>query len=98
MMALHHNSFRMMINKNSAGLILGSFLGGFHLIWAILVATGVAQPLLDWVLSLHFLNNPYRVGAFDVGTAAMLVIFTFAVGYVAGFCLAFLWEKMHGKK
>lgn len=88
----------MMINKNSAGLILGSFLGGFHFLWALLVAVGGAQALLDWVFSLHFLNDPYRVAEFNVGTAAMLVIFTFVVGYVAGFCLAFLWEKIHGKK
>jgi len=35
------------LNKNKAGLILASFLGLWHLTWSLLVATGVAQTLLD---------------------------------------------------
>lgn len=86
-----------MITKNTGGLILGLFLGGFHLLWSIMVALGWAQPLLNWIYSIHFLNNPFTVGAFDVVTALILVGFTFVVGYVVGFILTMLWEKMHGK-
>ena len=88
----------MNISKNNGGLVLGTLLGAFHLLWAILVATGVAQPLMNWVFSLHFLNNPYQVGAFDIGTAATLVIFTFVVGYVVGWLVVFAMDMTRGKK
>ena len=78
--------------------MLGSFLGIFHLLWAILVAVGFAQPLLDFIYKIHFLNNPFTVGTFDVVNGALLVIITFLVGYVAGWFLTFLWEKFKGKK
>ena len=87
-----------MMNKNNAGLILGTFLGTLHLIWAILVATGIAQPLMDFVFKLHFLNNPHRVGQFEIVTALELILVTFIIGYIAGWFLSFLWEKVHGKK
>lgn len=87
-----------MMNKNYTGLVLGSFVSALHLGWSILVAAGVAQPLMDWIFGLHFLNNPYKVMQFDLLTALTLVVVTFAVGYVAGVFFAFLWEKIHGKK
>lgn len=86
------------MHKNSWGLILGTFIGGFHLIWAVLVATGLAQPLLDFIYFLHLLNNPFVVQSFDALTALELVAFTFVVGYIIGWIIAFLWEKMHSKK
>lgn len=86
-----------MITKNTGGLILGLFFGAFHLLWSLMVALGWAQPILNWVYSMHFLNNPFTVAPFNVVTALMLVAFTFVVGYVAGFILTMLWEKMHGK-
>jgi len=87
-----------MITKNTGGLILGLFLGGFHLLWSLMVALGWAQSILNWIYSMHFLNNPFTVAPFNVVTALMLVAFTFVVGYVMGFVLTLLWETMHGKK
>jgi hypothetical protein len=79
-------------NKNRAGLILGSFVGLWHLAWSLLVATGVAQTLLDWIYALHFLNNPFHVADFSIGTAVLLIVVTSVVGYVFGWILAFLWN------
>lgn len=86
------------MKKNHAGLILGSFFGIVHLLWAILVAVGVAQPLMDFIYRMHFLNNPFQVAKFEILNAVGLVVITFAVGYVAGWVLTFLWENIQGKK
>ncbi len=86
------------LHEHTAGLIVGAFLGLWHLAWALLVAGGFAQGLLDWIYMLHFLNNPYRVAAFDVTTAAILVVVTSVVGYVAGWVLARLCNMMMKRK
>lgn len=82
------------MNNNKVGLALGVLLGGWHLVWAILVALGVAQPLLNWVYAIHFLNNPFIVGPFSLGTAVALVVVTFVVGYVVGWVFAYLWKTV----
>ena len=83
------------LSKNKAGLILGSFLGLWHLTWSLLVATGAAQTLLDWIYYLHFLNNPFHVAGFSIGTAALLIVITSVLGYIFGWLLAFLWNVFH---
>lgn len=85
------------MHKNKVGLIVGSFMGLFHLLWSVLVATGVAQVLINWIYKLHFLNNPFIVGPFSVKIAAALVAVTFVVGYVAGWFFVFLWNLAHKK-
>jgi len=73
------------MKKHIVGLALGTLTGGLHLIWSILVAVGWAQPLHDWILKLHFVSGPYQqIAPFDIGTAALLVVVTFCVGYIVG--------------
>lgn len=55
--------------------------------WAILVALGIAKPIMDWVLSLHMISLAYTVGPFDVISALMLVVFTAIVGYALGYLI-----------
>ncbi len=85
-------------DPNKVGLIVAAFFGLTHLSWAILVAIGLAQTLQDFVFSIHFLNNPFTVGSFDPVKALVLVGVTSLVGYVVGWVIAVLWNKMHGKK
>ncbi|MFA5792711.1 MAG: hypothetical protein WC897_02450 [Candidatus Gracilibacteria bacterium] len=80
------------INKNRAGMILGAFLGTFHLVWAILVAVGFAQYILDFIYKIHFLSNPFVIQEFNILTAVLLVAFTSLIGLVLGWFLAFLWN------
>lgn len=80
------------INKNSAGLAVGLFFGLAHLGWAILVALKLAKPLMDWILSLHFMELSYTIQPFVIGTAVFLVIVTFVVGYVFGWVITALWN------
>jgi len=83
-----------MLNPNKTGLIVGAFFGIMHLVWSVFVATGIAQVLMDWIYGLHFLNNPFYISAFSAGTATLLVLVTFAVGYVFGSVFAMLWNAI----
>ncbi|MFA6521279.1 MAG: hypothetical protein WCT53_02755 [Candidatus Gracilibacteria bacterium] len=85
------------MHKNRVGLVVGSLMGGLHLLWSILVAFGAAQFLMDWILKLHFLSNPYVIADFNLGFAVGLIALTFAVGYIVGWVLALLWNMMHKK-
>ncbi|MDD5731321.1 MAG: hypothetical protein PHU42_00260 [Patescibacteria group bacterium] len=75
-------------NNNTWGLICGIFLGGFHLVWALLIAAGVAQALIDWIFKLHMIRPPYVIAPFDALLALMLVVVTFVIGYIMGWVLA----------
>jgi hypothetical protein len=39
-----------MADKNKVGLVAGALLGGWHVVWSILVATGVGQTLDNLIL------------------------------------------------
>lgn len=85
------------LGTQKTGLVLGVLFGGLHLVWSILVALGVAQALQDWVLSLHFLNNPFKVADFNVVTAITLIVFTSVIGYLVGYGFAVIWNNLHQK-
>jgi hypothetical protein len=67
-----------------AALIGGFSLASLHFCWVLIVSTGVAQPILDWVFKLHMLNSPFQVQPFDVTLSALLIIVTFAIGCFYG--------------
>ena len=85
----------MELNPSKVALTLGVLLGGWHLVWSVLVALGLSQPLLDFIFSMHMLANPYQVTGFDVTKAGILVVITFMVGYVVGYIFANVWNKVH---
>lgn len=68
-------------------IIGGICLSSFHMIWALFVAMGWAQPIMDFVFKLHMLNSPFQVQPFNIALALGLIIFTFLMGcfYVASF-------------
>jgi hypothetical protein len=37
------------INPNKAGLALAALMAAWHLAWSVLVALGLAQPLIDFI-------------------------------------------------
>lgn len=85
----------MKLNPNKVALTLGLLVGGLHLAWAVLVAAGLAQGLLDFIFWAHMLANPYQVTGFDAAKAAILIVITFVVGYVVGYIFAHVWNKVH---
>lgn len=83
------------LNPNKTGLVLALFLGGWHALWAVLVATGWAQSLLNFVFWLHFIKPIYVIADFKIGTAVALIAITAALGYVIGLIAASLWNAIH---
>lgn len=81
------------INKNKTGLTFGFLISFMHLVWSVLVALGVAQVLLDFVLNVHMISVPIVVGPFSFVKALGLIVVTFVVGYVFGWMMAFFWNK-----
>ena len=79
-------------------LAFGLVLGIWHLCWSALVATGIAKAVLDFVLRLHFLEFDYRLAAFSLPTAAMLVTLTAALGAAFGLLLALMWNWVSGRR
>ena len=80
------------ISPAKAALSVGLVLGLYHLSWIALVALGVARPVLDFVLKLHFIQMTYDVAPFSVSTAASLVVLTFAIGAALGLIFALVWN------
>lgn len=56
--------------------------------WVVLVATGTAQTVLNFILRLHFIELDIQ--------GAMLVGITFAIGAVFGLVFAYVWNWLAG--
>jgi hypothetical protein len=82
------------LNLNKSGLAFGALLGGIHVLWALLVALGWAQPVVDFVFWMHFYKPILVVGPFSAATAAVLVAVTATIGYAAGFAFALIWNRL----
>lgn len=87
-----------MISKNRLGVVLGSAFGLWHLMWALLVAFGIAQWLLDWAFKLHYIQPVYVVTAFQPLLAVGLIIVTSLLGYVSGWIAAAIWNWLHTER
>lgn len=83
------------VNTNRTGLVLALLLGVWHLVWALLVAVGWAQSLINFVFWMHFIKPVYAIQPFSLGIALILIAITSALGYVIGYALGFLWNWLH---
>jgi len=83
------------INPKKAGFVLGAFLGGWHFLWALLVAFGWAQAGIDFVLWLHFVKPIYVIAPFNAGIAIILIAVTAVSGYALGYVFGVLWNWIH---
>ena len=83
------------IRPDRTALILAILLGSWHLVWALLVAAGWAQPLIDFIFWIHFVKPVYVIQKFNIGIALLLVGVTAAIGYVIGWIFAVFWNKLH---
>lgn len=75
--------------------MFGALLGGFHLVWALLVLLGWAQPIYNFILWAHMIHLPLTIGPFEGSAAATLVVMTAVMGYVGGYIGAWIWNKFH---
>ena len=83
------------IHPNRAGLAFAAVLAGWHAVWALLVAFGGAQTVLDFAYKLHFMKSDAVVGPFDPAMAALLVAATGLIGYLSGFSIAAVMNCLH---
>lgn len=83
------------ISPHKLGLVLATFIGGWHIVWSLLVLLGWAQSLLNFVFWLHFIAPPYEVRLFVPWRAMTLVAVTTTVGYVFGRALGAIWNWVH---
>jgi hypothetical protein len=92
--------FTKSMSKNRSGLVFGSFIALFHLVWSVFVALipNQVQTFINWVLKLHHISLPYTiVTPFVLMNAVILVIYTFIVGYIFGWIFAAMFN-MFAKK
>ena len=80
------------LNVNRCALTSAMVLASVHLSWALLVAVGYAQPLVDLILWLHFIKPTFVVEAFEPSRAVLLVIGTGSIGYGMGALFATIWN------
>lgn len=80
------------LNPREAGAVIGSLLGGWHLLWAIVVAAGWGQQVLDFVLWLHFMKPSFVIDAFSPYRAVALIFITSAIGCGFGYVGALVWN------
>ncbi len=83
-----------MLNKNKTGLALGLFVGFLHLVWSVLLALGLAEPLINFIENLHSVDNFTMLLPFDLGRSIGLILLTALVGYVVGYVFATIWNKV----
>lgn len=81
----------------TVALYTGLFASAIHFIWSLMVAFGVGQSYLDWILGLHFIQNPFIIMPFNLGAMIALLIFTFVVGYILGWVGTVCWNKLAKK-
>jgi hypothetical protein len=80
------------ISPAKAAIGVGAVIGLYHLMWVTIVALGWAQPVLDFILRLHFIAIDVAIAPFAFGTAAALVALTFALGALFGCIFALVWN------
>lgn len=83
------------LNQHKTGLALGALMGLWHGVWSVLMALGLAQPFITWVMGLHMIQESFTVLPFSFVTAIELVVFASIVGYIVGWVFAWLWNWAH---
>lgn len=95
MKALFASPF-FMADKNKVGLVVGALIGGWHVVWSLLVVTGLGQMLYDFVLWMHMIRIDILVGPFDAMASLTLIVVTAVFGYVFGYVGAWVWNRVYG--
>jgi len=84
----------MELKPMAVAVYTGLFVATLHFIWSLMIALGVGQVYLDWILGLHFIENPFVVMPFSLGTMIILLVFTFVIGFILGWVGTVCWNKM----
>jgi hypothetical protein len=82
-------------SPNKVGVVFAAVLGGWHLVWSILVATGLGQSLYDFILWAHMIHMVVTIGPFEPAASITLVIVTAIFGYIIGYIGSSVWNRLH---
>ncbi len=80
------------LNPRRLAIGIGAFAAVIHFLWAIVVASGYAQALVNWKMSLHFTTAPVTIAAFDPTNAVLAIVLGFVGGAVFGWLFATVWN------
>jgi hypothetical protein len=84
-----------MSNANKVGLVSGALIGGWHVLWSLLVMFGWAQRMIDFIFWAHMIQPVYVIKPFDPVAGITLIVVTGVIGYVFGYAGAVVWNKLH---
>lgn len=71
-------------------------VGGWHVVWSLLVLLGWGQSLVNFSLWAHMMQAPVVIGPFEAGAAATVIVIASIIGYAVGYILAAVWNRVHG--
>ena len=83
------------MNPKKVALVGAVMLGGWHILWSLLVLVGWAQPLVDFSMWAHMVHTAVIIGPFEVGAAVTVIVVASLVGYAVGYIVATVWNKVH---
>jgi hypothetical protein len=83
------------LNSMKVGIGAAAVTGGFHFCWAILVAAGWAQPVIDFIFWAHFIKPIYVIEPFELIRAVILIALTAGIGFLIGVAFAAVWNVLH---
>jgi hypothetical protein len=86
----------IMLKAHKVGLGAAVFVAGFHLVWALMILSGVAQLLMNFIFWAHMIQPVYVIKPFDPVAAGVLIVLTAFSGYLFGFFAAVIWNKVRG--
>lgn len=84
-----------MVDKQKVALTTAVLIGGWHVVWSLLVFLGWGQPLDDFILWAHMIHLQITIGPFDPMASAVLILVTAAFGYAGGYFGAAVWNRTH---
>lgn len=85
----------MHVNPSKVGLVGAVVIGGWHVLWSLLILLGWAQLLVEFSMWAHMIHIAVIIGPFDVSAAATVIIIASIIGYCVGYIIATVWNRVH---
>ena len=68
--------------------------GGAKVLWVLLVLVKAAQPIIDWMANLNFIEPIFTVQGFRFGVAFLSILIAVLGGYVLGYFMTYFWNRL----
>jgi len=84
-----------MINPIKLGFTIGSLAAILHIGWALVVAAGFGQTLVDFALRIHFFTPNTQVEPFELGRALVLIAVSFSGALIMATLGGAIWNAFN---